>query len=83
MQIHVCIGSACHLKGSYDVIKEFEAVIKEFKLEDNIILKGAFCLNHCTEAVSVKINDEEIISMKKETVRPFVLELIDKYQWNS
>lgn len=80
MDISVCIGSACHVKGSYDVIKEFQRVLEEYDLEDKITLKGVFCLNKCTEAVSTKLNDE-IFSMSKDKVEPFVLDLCEKHHW--
>lgn len=83
MDIHVCIGSACHLKGSYDVIKEFQRVIKNEKLDDKITLKGAFCLNHCTKAVSTRINDEEVISMSVDKVEPLIKELALEHKWNT
>ena len=34
--IKVCIGSACHLKGSYDVIEEFKTCLKKYEVEDKI-----------------------------------------------
>lgn len=80
MEVSVCIGSACHLKGSYDVIKEFQKVLKEYNLEDKVILKGAFCLNQCSEAVSTKV-DNEIVSMSVDKVRPLVKELAIKNKW--
>lgn len=61
--INVCIGSACHLKGSYDVIQIFQQKIKENKLEDQIELKAAFCLGECTNAVSVKLDDGKVLSV--------------------
>lgn len=61
--VSVCIGSACHLKGSYAVIKAFEEKIKENNLQDLVELKAAFCLGECTQAVSVKIDDEDVISV--------------------
>ena len=82
MEINVCIGSACHLKGSYDVIKEFQKVLKEYKLEEKITLKGAFCLNQCTEAVSTKI-DNEIISMSPEKVRELVENIAEENGWST
>ncbi|AIO18480.1 NADH dehydrogenase subunit E [Candidatus Izimaplasma bacterium HR1] len=82
MDISVCIGSACHLKGSYDVIKEFQELLKEYKLEDKITLKGAFCLNHCTEAVSTKINDGEVISMNVDKVKSLLKKVAEENKWN-
>lgn len=64
--LKVCIGSACHLKGAYDVIETFQRLIKENTLEEKIELKAAFCLGHCTEAVSVERWDGEILSVLKD-----------------
>jgi NADH:ubiquinone oxidoreductase subunit E len=69
--LKVCIGSACHLKGSYDVIEIFQQLIKERKIEDKLELKAAFCLGKCTQAVSVQRWDGEIISVSKETALDF------------
>lgn len=66
--IKVCIGSSCHLKGSYDVIEEFKKLIQKNKLEDKIELKAAFCLGNCTEAVSVQRWDGQILSVSKENI---------------
>lgn len=32
MEIYVCIGSSCHLKGSYNIINAFKELIAEYKL---------------------------------------------------
>lgn len=78
MEIKVCIGSACHLKGSYDVIKKFQAYITKHQLDEAIILKSSFCLGKCSEAVSVQINSDEIISMTPEAVEGFMDQLKKK-----
>lgn len=66
--LKVCIGSSCHLKGSYDVIEGFQKLIKEKNLENEIELKAAFCLGHCTEAVSVELWDGSIVSVCKDNI---------------
>lgn len=65
--IQVCVGSACHLKGSYDVIKSIQKLIEVHNLTKKVELKGAFCLGQCTEGVSVKINEEDNIFSVNET----------------
>jgi NADH:ubiquinone oxidoreductase subunit E len=65
--IQVCVGSACHLKGSYDVIKSIQKLIAAYEVDKKVELKGAFCLGHCTEGVSVKVNEEEIVFSVNET----------------
>lgn len=67
MEIKVCIGSACHLKGSYEVIKKIEAYLKENNLEQRVVLKSSFCLGHCSSAVSVQIQ-ENFVAMSPDNV---------------
>ena len=67
-ELKVCIGSACHLKGSYDVIEGFKKLIMDNGVEDKISLKAAFCLGHCTEAVSVEKWDGNILSVSKDNI---------------
>jgi len=69
--IHVCIGSACHLKGAYNIITGLQNLITERALEDRITVKAAFCLGECTKAVSVKVDDLPILSVCEKTVTGF------------
>jgi NADH:ubiquinone oxidoreductase subunit E len=70
--IKVCVGSACHLKGSYNVINAFQEQINDHNLGEKITLKAIFCLDHCSQAVSVKLdNDDEIHSVSEKTVGEF------------
>ena len=68
MIIKVCIGSACYLKGSYDVIKGIEKYLDDNHLTDEIILKSSFCLGKCSEAVSVEIDEKQIVSVSPASV---------------
>ena len=54
MIVKVCVGSSCHLKGSYDVIQELKDVIKKYDVEDLVELQASFCLGHCAKGVNVK-----------------------------
>ena len=71
--ISVCIGSACHLKGSYQVVTALQNLIAEWKLSDQIEIKGTFCLKHCTKGVSVMINEDDsnIFSVSADTAAAF------------
>ena len=53
MTIKVCVGSSCHLKGSYEVIEAFKEVLKKYDVEDVIELQASFCLGHCAKGVTV------------------------------
>lgn len=52
IELSVCIGSSCHLKGSYNVIQTFVQLIEENSLHNKIELKSAFCMKRC-ECVGV------------------------------
>lgn len=71
MNIYICVGSSCHLKGSYDIIQLMKEAIEKNELENKIQLSAAFCLGHCTDGVSVKINDDVICGVSKESFPEF------------
>ncbi len=75
MKVYVCVGSSCHLKGSYDIINLMKENIAKNGLEDTVELSGAFCLGKCTEGVSIKVEDEVICGVSKENFN----EIFDKY----
>lgn len=71
MEIFVCVGSSCHLKGSKAVIDKLTDLINNNGLEGKVILKGSFCMGQCShEGVSVKINNE-IYSVTEEDIEMF------------
>lgn len=72
--INVCVGSACHLKGAYQVVNRLQKIVEEKKLEDQVLIKAAFCLGHCTNAVSVQVNQGPVISLTEEEVETFLEE---------
>lgn len=73
--IEICIGSACHLKGSYAVIEKFQHLIQTHHYEEKVIVKAAFCLGHCTNAVSVKYQDT-VYGLQEDTVEDFFMNTI-------
>lgn len=75
LTISICVGSACHLKGSYKVINSLQNLVEKNNLKDKVEIKGAFCLGHCTEAVSVKVEDK-IYSVNEENVEEFFNNII-------
>lgn len=56
MKITVCIGSSCHVKGSRQIVEEFQKLIQENNLQGKVELAGAFCMGDCVHGVNVKID---------------------------
>ena len=71
MNIYICVGSSCHLKGSYDIIQLMKEALATHSLEDKVNLSATFCLGHCTDGVSVKINEGVICGVSKENFTEF------------
>ena len=72
MKVAICIGSACHLKGSRDVIKKLQELVAAHDLAGKVSLTGAFCSGNCRKGVCVTIDDEEeIYTVSPDTVQAF------------
>ncbi|NDL67818.1 (2Fe-2S) ferredoxin domain-containing protein [Anaerotalea alkaliphila] len=71
MVVQICIGSSCHLKGSYKVIEAMQRHVKENGLEEAVQIKAAFCLGECTRGVSVRVDEGPVESVQPENVRAF------------
>ncbi len=59
MEVVICIGSSCHLRGSRDIIKIFERLIDANNLNDQVKLKGSFCMGKCTDGVCVSVDGKQ------------------------
>jgi len=77
--ITVCVGSACHLKGSHEIILYFKDAIKEAGLEKDVELKGTFCMDQCTDGANLLV-DEELFhaSGVEDARRIFETEILQK-----
>lgn len=56
MEIQVCIGSSCHLKGSKDIVQILNRLITLHNVKDQVVLKGSFCMGDCVNGVCVKVD---------------------------
>lgn len=73
IELRVCIGSSCHLKGSYNVIQTFMQLIEDHDLHDKIDFKSTFCMKRCAHTgVGLTLNDEAY-HIPPESAREFFL----------
>ena len=77
LELNVCIGSACHLKGSYSVLQAIQQLIEENELHDKLEIKAQFCMRNCQHGVSVSIGDE-IFGVSPETSGEFFRDVVLK-----
>lgn len=72
MDITICIGSSCHLRGSREIIATLQKLVNDNKLQNKIELKGSFCMGNCQDGVCVEL-DGKIFSLTPETAEEFFL----------
>jgi NADH:ubiquinone oxidoreductase subunit E len=79
VELTVCIGSACHLKGSYNVIQTFQQLIEEKSLHDRIVFKSGFCMKECRfPGVGVTLDGEQHHVVAERAVDFFAQEVEPK-----
>ncbi|NLM11306.1 MAG: (2Fe-2S) ferredoxin domain-containing protein [Clostridiaceae bacterium] len=78
MDIYICVGSSCHLKGSYEIINLMKENIKKYSLEDRVNIAAAVCLGKCTDGVCVKIDNEVLCGIFPENFHEFFKETVLK-----
>lgn len=70
MKVTVCIGSSCHIKGSRQVVEQFQQLIADNGLKDKVDLGGTFCMGKCQQGVCVTV-DDQFYSVSPETAEEF------------
>lgn len=60
VEVSVCVGSSCHMRGSYQVIKTFTELVKRNNMEDTVKLKASFCMGRCMSGISLLVNNEPV-----------------------
>jgi NADH:ubiquinone oxidoreductase subunit E len=55
-QIELCLGSSCFSRGNRDVVQVVRDYLKKKHLDDKVVLKGARCMNRCSEGPYLMIN---------------------------
>jgi len=76
IELSVCIGSSCHLKGSYNVIQTFMQLIEEYRLHNKIDLKSTFCMKRCECAGVGLFIDGKAYHIPSETAKEIFLTVV-------
>lgn len=71
MTVRVCIGSACHLQGSFDVISGLQRCVRENGLDRRVEILAVFCMGCCAGPVSVRVGEDAVESVRPAGVEAF------------
>ncbi|HEY9616216.1 MAG TPA: (2Fe-2S) ferredoxin domain-containing protein [Microcoleaceae cyanobacterium] len=79
--LFLCMGSACHQLGVYEVLPRLQALIQEYQLEEIITLKGSFCLETCSHGITMKFRDQHFMNISPQNIEEkFVQEILPAIQ---
>ncbi|MGQ9681182.1 MAG: (2Fe-2S) ferredoxin domain-containing protein [Anaerolineae bacterium] len=69
--VTVCVGSSCYVRGSDRVAEALQRLIDEHGLEGRVEIGGAFCMEHCSLGVTVRVDDRVYCQVMPEEVESF------------
>jgi redox-sensing transcriptional repressor len=76
MELMICVGSSCHLKGSEEVVKSFKQLMEKENINRKVTLKGSFCMGQCSDTgVTIQLGDN-VYKIKSEESETFFYETL-------
>ncbi|HOG46665.1 MAG TPA: (2Fe-2S) ferredoxin domain-containing protein [Anaerolineae bacterium] len=69
--VTVCVGSSCYVRGSDRVAEALQQLIDEHGLQGKVELSGAFCMEHCSLGVTVRVDDRVYCQVSPDQVDTF------------
>lgn len=71
LEVRVCVGSSCHVKGGTKTLRALEALIEAEHLSGKIVLRADLCLDNCLEAPNVVVDGTVHGGVTPERVKEF------------
>jgi NADH:ubiquinone oxidoreductase subunit E len=79
--LYLCMGSACHQMGVYEVLPKLQELMQEYNLENQVELKGSFCLETCSSGIVMKFKDQLFIEINPQNIeQKFLAEILPSIQ---
>jgi len=81
LEVKVCLGSSCHIRGGAKTLKAFMALIEAHDLADRVALAADLCLENCLQAPNVVVNGIVFGSVTPDKAEAFFMkEILPKAQ---
>ena len=58
VQVKVCVGSSCHIRGGSKTLRAIKAIIEERDLARQVSLSADLCLEGCLQAPNVVVDGQ-------------------------
>lgn len=60
IDVCVCVGSSCHIKGSSAVVQKLKELIAARRLTEKVELRASFCMGECRDGVCIEVDGKKI-----------------------
>ena len=75
--LYLCMGSACHQLGVYEVLPKLQALMSKYETNNKIELKGCFCLETCSSGIVMKFKNQRFINISPQNLEDkFIHEIL-------
>jgi NADH-quinone oxidoreductase subunit G len=72
VQVSVCVGTSCFLRGSQTLLKRLADYVESHDLDDTVEIQATFCFEHCDRGPTVRIGEQVIehctFDLARETI---------------
>ena len=68
LDVCVCVGTSCHVRGSQVLMEKIVGYVKQQGLEQDVQVKGTFCFEACDKGPTVRVGDTVINKCSLEMV---------------
>ena len=66
--IEICLGSSCFSRGNREVVQIIRDFLRKNHLDDKVVLRGARCMNRCSEGPFIIINGKTFTSIGAQDI---------------
>jgi NADH:ubiquinone oxidoreductase subunit E len=76
LEVKVCVGSSCHIRGGAKTLKAIKSLIEANGLADQVDLAADLCLDNCMQAPNVLVNGTVFGGITPDKAEQFFIEHI-------
>jgi NADH-quinone oxidoreductase subunit G len=69
VEVKVCVGTNCYLKGSQDVLHQVLEYVKENGIEERVDVRATFCIEECGKAPNAMVGEDVISACSFEAIK--------------
>ncbi len=66
--LRLCMGSACHQYGVYDVLPALQRLLTAYELDATVEIRGAFCLGPCVNGIVLEVGERQFLNINPQNV---------------